>query len=353
MSSYSGLGSALDPAAGPVCAEFLASAGGFVCYERLPYYLLAQRHGVASYPLLYLDRGIGFEYGTADEPLLAAPNGLAVLMREKLTTRRLATRSDLHEVLLPILEAGTPVACDMWFTHTDGSAYATAALLEDVTPSGGVRYTKISDSVVDVRRELPWDVFLDRVDFEDGVTTPLLEYHTLEPLLELNRRSLVEGYVYVFTELFGYGVEGSRIVTPSGGTASTGDAFDILLDDHERSREDIISGEPLTKLAQVRLFKHIHNRYAPTQMMLGLLLDDVEASAAMGEGVAEQTRLARRSMDDALRDLQKWANFLVARPSDRSLDRYLQSLRATKGAADQYSRLLVALSHTLIPEHAP
>lgn len=338
---------------GSLSSDFISAAAGFVCYERLPYYLVAHRHGVGHYPLLYLDRGIGFEYGTADEPLIAAPNGLAVLLSEKLTTRMLATRSDLDQVLLPILEAGTPVACDMWFTHTDGSAYATAALLEEVTPSGAVSYTKISDSVVDVRTELPWTRFVDRLDFEDGVTTPLLEYHTLAPLLELNRRSVVDGFVYVFSELFGYRLEGSEVVMPHGRSGPASAAFDRLIDDYEKCRSDVVSGEKLTKFQQVRLSKHIHNRYAPTQMLLTLLLDDSEAVTTMGVDVAEETRSVRRSMDDALRDLQKWANFLAARPSDRTLDRYLVSLRATQCVADHYSRLLVSLSQRIVSEHTP
>lgn len=351
MNEYATRETAEYPAACTVRAEFIASAAGFVCYERLPYYLMVHRHGVVNYPILYLDRGMGFEYGPADEPLLAAPNGLATLTRDKLTTRTLATRSDLSDALLPKLRAGTPVACDMWFTHTDGSPYATATLLEDATQSGTVRYTKISDSVVDVRRELPWTEFVERVDFEDGLTTPLLAYDSLDPLLELNRRSVVESFVYVFSELFGYRLEGSEIVTPGGVPVSTGDAFDVLLDDYEKSRVGLVSSDSLSKLAQVRLFKHIHNRYAPTQIMLDLLLDDPEAVGAMGEDIAETARSARGSMDDVLRDLQKWANFLSARPSHRSLDRYLRSLQETKAVAGQYSQLLVLLSQKIVSEH--
>lgn len=308
----------------------------YVCYERNFFYIYSNFYAFISFPLLYMDRFIGWRYDSGVEPLLPVSNGFADLIDAHVRDSS-TTRPDLFEgSLRSLFMHGHKVSVNMWVTHSDGTPYVTSVLLEGMDEDNIVYFTKVNETLNRTCSPLSFAELIEKVAPDEDGSIGLTIIKDSAVVRELARKAPLDAFRAVFHGLYALDVDAEGITRHGCRVRLDLSGFDELITHLEKSESDVIVDGAVPKQQQFRLNKHIHNRFVPIQYYLGYVLETPQLSTLLPDRLNERVRSVMSEMDRALEGILKFASLLVQRPASSSFRLYVEAIRNLRDVQPAY-----------------
>ncbi|MEU0602888.1 hypothetical protein ABZ484_32390 [Streptomyces sp. NPDC006393] len=319
----------------------------YVCYERNFFYIYSTFHAFESFPLVHLDRFIGWRHDLGVEPLLPVSNGFADLLDAHVRDSSSTTPENLWDSLHDLFGQGHKVSVNMWVTHTDGTPYVTSVLLEGMDEAKTVYFTKVNETLNRTCSPLSFADFTEKIAPDDDGTIGLTVIKDSDVIRDLAGRAPLDAFRHLFHDLYGYGFQDGRLVKDGRPVALDLSGFDELIAHLEQAEPEVIVDGAVPKQQQFRLNKHIHNRFVPIQYYLRYVLDTPELAALVSPDLAERVREQTAEMERALGTVLKFASLLVQRPQSAIYGMYVDAIRHLRAVQPAYQQVNLDVLHSL------
>lgn len=313
---------------------------GYVCHERVIYYLFKKQYGINYFPIFYLDRYLGWIYSDGSEPLLPACNGLEEFLQNYVYEEECTSKERVIEEFYKIFEHGNKISIPLWMKHfSDGTPYVTAVLLEGMDINNNIYYTK--HTAVDKKCCIRFskEEFEKKLnpDENGSVHFSIIKYPRL--LDKLRNMDFLEMYRYVFYNLYKYDI-GKNGITKNGNEVSFDiSGFDKFVDDLRKNPHKIITESGVPKHQQFRLNVHINNKIRPIQNLIKIMINDKKASELIGKYNIDQIKICSTLVDNKLNNILKFASLLVQKPDVNNYKLYINSILELKTVLSDYQRV--------------
>ncbi|MFE6074428.1 hypothetical protein ACFVQB_08120 [Paenibacillus sp. NPDC057886] len=300
--------------------EYVEEALGYVCYERTYHYLFTQVYQLESYPLLYLDRFVGWTFNTSGEPFLPLVNGLEEFLNKYIRQVHLAEVTEVIELLYKLFSQKNYVSLTMEMKHLDESIYYTTVFIENIQDEQIV-YTHINEANQTTRRCMDLKTFKTKL-YIDNNLVELSAYKYSEVLNRMKKNNIIENIKFIFLNLYGLkinneGIEKNLIKIPC---ALSG--FHDLKNFVEENASRFLTSS-ITKLEQQILSKQIKTKIHPLEQLIKYIL---RSKIRITKNFREILEHQVQSVSDSLNKLQFFSSLVVKKPGQQSLDLYLKSL---------------------------
>ena len=332
-----------------ISKEEQEQAAGYVCYERVIYYLFSQIYGLKDFSVLYLDRFWGWNYYDGNEPLTPRYNGLSEFLDRYVYNNEECLKEDLWDNLYKEFESGKKVILKLKLPHySDGSIYTTSSVLEGMDEEGNVYYTK--HTVVDrsCNNKVSKEKFFEMIDIVDGKVS-YVSLNDCEKLSKLANMSFVDAYHYVFKDLYGYRMEGGKIYDSDNNELSfSTEGIEKLAEDVKNNPSRILTEDGIPKKQQFRLYVHINNKIRPLQYLLGLALEDEQVVKSIPDEFQQKLAQNKEKLDRKISDVQKFASLLFNRQDLNSINKYADALYSLKEELVEYQIDYLTLNNYIL-----
>lgn len=311
----------------------------YVCYERNFYYIYTGSYGLETFPLVHLDRFLGWRHALGAEPLYPLHNGLADLLDTYVRDSGSTPVPDFRTALHDLFSQGHKVSVNMWVTHTDGTPYVTSVLLEGMDESGTVYFTKVNETLNRTCSPLTFAQLMEKVAPDEDGTIGLTVIKHSDVIQRLAGLAPAAAFDYLFHDLYGYRFVDGQLTRHGTPVAADQNGFDELLAHLDSHEDDVLVDGAVPKQQQFRLNKHVRNRFAPIQFYLDYVLTTPDLAASLSDELVARTRAEMSGVDRALNDVQKFASLLVQRPESRIYRMYVDSVRALRSLLPAYQQV--------------
>lgn len=300
--------------------EYVEEALGYVCYERTYHYLFTQVYQLESYPLLYLDRFVGWTFNTKGEPFLPLVNGLEDILDKHIRQVHLVEVKEVIELLYKLFSQKRYVSLTMEMQHLDNSIYYTTVFIEDVL-DGQIVYTHINEANHTTRRCMNLETFKAKL-YIDNNLVEISAYEYSEVLNRLKENNILEKIKFIFCNLYGLKINDKGIEKSSIKIPCSLSGFHDLKNFVQENASRFLTGS-ITKLDQQILSKQVKSKIHPLQQLIKYILkSNVHITTYYRDKLDDQSR----SVSDSLNKLQFFSSVVVKKPGQQSLDLYLKSL---------------------------
>ncbi|MEU6440286.1 hypothetical protein [Streptomyces sp. NPDC047046] len=311
----------------------------YVCYERNFFYIYSTFYDFQSFPLVHLDRFIGWRHDAGVEPLLPVSNGFADLLDAQVRDSSSTAPEHLWDSLYGLFDQGHKVSVNMWVTHTDGTPYVTSVLLEGMDDDKTVYFTKVNETLNRTCSPLTFAELTEKIAPDDDGTIGLTVIKDSEVVRSLAALPPLDAFRRLFHDLYGYDFADGRLVRAGQPVALDLTGFDELIAHLEQAESEVIVDGAVPKQQQFRLNKHIHNRFVPIQYYLGYVLATPELSALVSEELADRGRERMTEMEQALNTVLKFASLLVQRPQSAIYGMYVDAIKQLRAVQPAYQQV--------------
>ncbi|OMF12924.1 hypothetical protein BK131_16935 [Paenibacillus amylolyticus] len=300
--------------------EYVEEALGYVCYERTYHYLFTQVYQLESYPLLYLDRFVGWTFNTSGEPFLPLVNGLEEFLNNYIRQVHLVEVTEVIELLYKLFAQNNFVSLTMEMKHLDKSTYYTTVLIEDINDEQIV-YTHINEANQTTRRCMNLETFKTKL-YIDNNLVELSAYEYSEVLNRLKNNNIIENIKFIFLNLYGLkineeGIEKNSIRIP----CSQSGLHDLKKFIEEHTSRFLTAS--ITKIDQQILSKQIKSKIHPLVQLVKYI---IHSKIHITKEISSILEFQVYNINDCLNKLQFFSSVVVKKPGQKSLDLYLKSL---------------------------
>jgi hypothetical protein len=303
----------------------------YVCYERIFYYISKEYYQFDRFPLLFLDRFIGWRYSPGPEPVLPVYNGFEEMLARRVKQEKNIPRKDFSRELRQIFADGHMVSLYIWATHTDSTRFATAALLEGMKDAGEqaeaiVYFTRIHQTYNKLRLPMPFSELESQLYTEDDGSAPLVIIMGAAVFEEIQAMNLLDSYRYIFADLFGYRMESGSLLKDGKQVELDLSGFTEFRADLDLSLPKILGEGKVSKYHQNRMHKQIYNKIYPTQQHLSFILERPELMGFLPRGLAADIGAMKERIDSQLNEMLKFTSLFVQLPRADFFEKYLNAL---------------------------
>jgi hypothetical protein len=310
----------------------------YVCYERNFFYIFSNFYQLEQFPLFHLDRFLGWTYGEGNEPLLPAYNGFGDLLDTHIRQESETNMENLWQSLHDIFSAGHRVSMNMWVKHTDGTPYVTSVLFEGMDENKTVYFTKVNETLNHTCSPMSFDELQEKLSVDDDGTIGLVIIRDADVINKLAAMNVLDAYRYLFADVYGFSFENGELRKHGEPTPYVMSGFDRLLDFLDVSMNEVITENGVPKNHQFRLNKHIHNRFQPIQYYFEYVTQHPELAPLLSDELKEQVQAAMTKMDATMKNVLKFASFLVQKPEPQIYQLYVKAIRGLYDLQPEYQQ---------------
>lgn len=322
--------------------ELLARAMWYLCTERQIFHRYCVLRDSPAFPLFFMDRCFDWQFeSTGEQPIISRYNGFMEIVCRESTVERSVDPGRLADELRRVTETGAHVSLLMAYVHEDGTRYTSPWLVEGV--GDGVLYcTRTGSEHNSFRRPLPYEEVAGKVALDADGLASITEVRPSPTIDRILGASPLESFRQIF-EAFGlrwYDQRLHRYVAP---VVVSVEALDKLIGQWQERTGELLGPGPVKMFDQLRLNKHLQNRFQPTQQAMRFLSEAPDIRAAIGPELDAEAKENCARMDDALADIMKYGSLFVQRPSRPNMDLYLKYLRRLREVVADYQRTVLGI----------
>lgn len=332
-----------------ITEEEQKEAAGYVCHERVIYYLFSSIYNLKYFSLFYLDRFWGWSYGEGQEPILPIHNGLEEFLEKNIYDNVKVEKEKVFESIYSYFEKGCKIIMPLWIKHfSDGTLYITPVVLEGMDEQKNVYYTKHTAVDRACARKLKKNEFESMLAVnEDGSITYSLVKDS-DTVKKLSQMPLVEMFQYIFRQVYGYEYDNGSIQKEGKELEFDLSGFDTFINDIKNRPEKILTQNGIPKEQQFRLYVHINNKIRPIQNIMKTCLEDETLQEYFDKAFQEQLQEQYEIMNDAISSVQKYASIVFQKQSQKTLDLYVNSIVQLKEKMKSYQKINLELTKKLL-----
>lgn len=312
----------------------------YVCTERVYYYLFAHYYRFGSYPLVYLDRCLGWVHSSGPAPLLSRHNGFGRLLDRHARRTVRVPPEELGWYLGAVFADGARACVAMRWTLPDGFTAVTSVLLDGMDDEV-VYFTKINETRNRICSPLPLDELLSAIPREEDGSVEVVRIAPSGRLRQIFDASPRTAFRALFDEYDFRWTADDPVGLLHAGEPVRPDlsGFDELVAYLDGAEHEIIVAGSVPRLRQFRLSKSVHSSIAPMQHFMEYVLDTEELARLLPAPVTVRAREAVAGVDLACRDVHKFASLLVQIPRSGTYRMYVEAVRRLRATQPEYQRV--------------
>ncbi|MGI5155424.1 hypothetical protein [Microbispora sp. CA-102843] len=322
--------------------ELLARAMWYLCNERQIFHRYCVLRESPAFPLFFMDRCYDWQFeSTGEQPIISRYNGFMEIVCRESMVERSVDPARLADELGQVTAAGGHVSLLMAYVHEDGTHYTSPWLVEAVG-DGVVYCTRTGSEHNSFRRPIPYEEIAAKVALDADGFASITEVRPSPTLDRILAASPLESFRQIF-DAFGlrwYDHRLHRYVTP---VVVSAEAIDKLIEQWQLRTEELVASGTVKMFDQLRLNKHLQNRFQPTQQAMRFISEAPDIRAAIGPELNREAKENYARMDDALADIMKYSSLFVQRPSRSNMDLYLKYLRRLREVVADYQRMVLGI----------
>lgn len=322
---------------------------GYVCYERVIYYLFKRYYNFNYFPLFYLDRFWGWKFSNGNEPIIPMQNGFQEFLAKNLYETIEVNVNELKDKLYEIFDDGHKISMKLWMKHfSDGTPYVTSVLLEGMDNEGNVYFSKHSAAEKKCCVKILKDEFFSKLEVSAKNTVSLLVFKYCSEIEKLNGMDLIDSYNYIFKYIYGYNKSGDRIIKDN---EELGFSLRSLTDFAEwlrNNKNEFIKNGKISKHNQFKLNVHINNKIRPIQNLISLILNFENIDLYINNNLKEEINRIYDEINIKLNEVLKFASLLVQKTNDENYQRYIRTIENLSNSLIEYQKVNLKLQNCLI-----
>lgn len=327
--------------------DLLARAMWYICNERHIFHRYCVLDDSPAFPLFFMDRVYDWQYEkTGEAPIISRFNGFMELaFRESMVERRYEPKN-LRDELRRLTSENAHLSLPLSYVHEDGTRYVSPSLVEAIDDDDVIYLTRTGSEHNSFRRPVPLADVLGKVAVDEDGLVEITEVHPSPTIERLLSGSPLETFRMIFAE-YGFRWYGPRLYRYHTPVQVGVTALDTLLDEWRTRTDEIVAAGTLLMFDQLRLNKHLQNRFQPTQQALEYIAEEPGISAAMGPHLTVRAKDGWKSMDKALSDIMKFSSLLVRRPERDVMDLYIKYLTHLRDVTTDYQQVILDIQQEL------
>lgn len=324
-------------------------AAGYVCDERVIYYLFKMGYSFDKYCLLYVDRFLGWHYGESEEPIIPTCNQLAHFLQDNIYENVSVKKEDIEQQIRCFFEKGYKLIVPMWIEHfSDGTLYITPVVLEGMDDNGYVYYTKHTQVDRSCCHPLKLDEFIAKLPLNEEGFLELSIVKTCNVLHDISKMNTIEAYQFIFRDLYGYKMENGKILKNNKVLEFDLSGFVQFIESLQKEPQKILTGSGIPKHQQFRLYVHINNKIRPIQNILNLVLNDQQVDNKLSKQLKNKIEIQFNKMNDAISSVHKFASLFFQKPNEKNLGLYIKSIQYLKEIMPEYQLVNLIMTDEII-----
>lgn len=322
---------------------------GYVCYERVIYYLFKYVYHLDYFCLFYLDRFWGWKYGESQEPIIPSYNGFEQFLDREIYVHVKVPKGDIIEYIRLRFESSAKLFIPVWVKHySDGTPYITPIILEGMDENGFIYYSKHTAVDRSCCKKLSKEDFLSMLAPDDNNFIDLSIIKESEELRRMKNMNYVQRYHHIFYDIYKYDFNNNMIIKDDKALEIDLSGFDNFIDDIKDNPTKILTSDGIPKHQQFRLYIHINNKIRPIQNIIKSILENKEIKVYLPNGLREELQVQYDTMDKAISEVLKFASLVFQKQNTKCLDLYVKCIMEIRQNMISYHNANLELTRWLL-----